>query len=187
MKPIYILHEGKAGKSADNQLIKLLLEDLKLDCTQIEFHGMGIKSNFFKDNQYAYFKQPVETDQIKKILHIVDADYLKNDALYGGFENTKKELENMIIHLGFQEISQIYIMCDPNTNEGYLESFILSTIPSEQRNCIESFLTCSQFKSKESDKAIINQIYKIAYPNHHFDFTHKNFEPLKSALKSLFL
>jgi hypothetical protein len=95
-------------------------------------------------------------------------------------------LEKIIIHLGFQEISQIYIMCDPNTNEGYLESFILSAIPSEQRNCIESFLTCSQFKSKESHKAIINQIYKIAYPNYPCDFTHKHFEPLKATLKSLF-
>ena len=77
-------------------------------------------------------------------------------------------------------------MRDPETNIGYLESFILSTIPTAQRNCIEGFLACSQFKSKESHKAILNQIYKLAYPNAPYNFEHHFFKPLINELTNLF-
>jgi hypothetical protein len=77
-------------------------------------------------------------------------------------------------------------MCDPETKVGYLESLILSTIEQEQRNCIQCFLSCSQFESKENHKAILNQIYKLAYPNAPYDFSHSYFNDLKTQLTQLF-
>ncbi len=77
-------------------------------------------------------------------------------------------------------------MCDPMKKIGYLESLILSTISPEQRACIESFLACSQFESKENHKAILNQIYNMAYPNAPYDFAHSHFDELKTKLRELF-
>ena len=42
-----ILHEGKADKSLDNELLKLLIEKLGYNIENIEFFGFGNKSNFF--------------------------------------------------------------------------------------------------------------------------------------------
>jgi len=95
-------------------------------------------------------------------------------------------LDTIIKQLAFEDISQTYITCDPISKAGYLESFILSTIPEEQRNCIEHFLECSQFKSKENHKAILNKIYNIAYPNAPYDFEHCHFNSLKEKLLHLF-
>ncbi len=80
---------------------------------------------------------------------------------------------------------EIYIVCDPATEEGYLESLILSTIPDEHKECINSFLNCSNFSSKENHKAILNQIYKMGYPNVPYNFSHPNFDNLKNKLKAL--
>lgn len=77
-------------------------------------------------------------------------------------------------------------MCDPNTKNGTMESLILSTIEAERRVCIENFLICSEFKSKENHKAILNQIYNMAYPNAPYDFSHSHFDELKNKLKWLF-
>ncbi|MDD5271481.1 MAG: hypothetical protein PHU14_02055 [Methylovulum sp.] len=186
MKSIVILHEGNEKKTADNELLHLLLAHLRLDIDAIEFRGMGSKSNFFKEDKYSFLKQAVETNQIEKMLFIVDADDSRNDTRYGGVANTCNELNQMVVRLGFQDISQTYIVCDPETQTGYLESLILSTIPTEQRRCIQSFLNCSQFESKENHKAILNQIYKTAYPNAPYNFDHPHFDELKTTLTQLF-
>jgi len=83
---------------------------------------------------------------------------------------------------------KIYHVCCVDIFTGYFNSngLILSTIPLKQKECIETFLECSDFKSKENHKAILNQIYKIAYPKSPFDFSHKNFNELKQKLKNLF-
>lgn len=191
-KNIYILHEG-TPRNNDNKLIKLLIEDLKNKCSEIntdmlDYHPMGTKSNFFKKEKYPpLLIQSVELGIVKKILFIIDADNNVDNEKYGGYENTYSELNAMIAELGFQAVSSIYIMCDPITKMGYLESFILSTIPEQQKNCIERFLECSQFKSKENHKAILNQIYNMAYPNAPYDFKHPHFEVLKEKLRNLFV
>ena len=146
------------------------------------------KSNFFKlDNRsYNELKLEIEERAINKILFVIDADYKQNDSKYGGYDNSKKELEKIIKELELKEISDIYITCDPDNQCGYLESLILSTIPPKQKDCIEDFLECSEFKSKENHKAILNQIYKMGYPNAPYDFSHLNFNKLKTKLKKLF-
>lgn len=185
---IAILHEGNAQKTADNKLIKLLIEDLKLDEKKVRFFGLGSKSNFFKKDIDAYRELliDIEEETISKVLFIVDADYEKNDKNYGGFENTLKEMIAIREELKIYQLSDLYITCDFDTKEGYLESLILSSIPQRQKECIETFLDCSEFKSKENDKAILNQIYNNAYPNAPYDFTSDKFEILKQKLKNLF-
>ena len=188
MVKVAILHEGNSKKTHDNQLLKLLLAEMNLDEKKVRFIGVGNKSNFFKiDNiDYIKLKMDIEYEKFSKILFVLDADYKKNDSIYGGYQNTKIELEKIIKELGLEEYSDIYITCDPIEQCGYLESLILSTIPQKEKECIETFLECSDFKSKENHKAILNQIYKTAYPNAPFDFSHKNFNELKQKLKNLF-
>ena len=185
---IAILHEGNAKKTNDNELLKLLISELNLTIEQVIFFGFGTKSNFFNANnrEYKILLQKIEERTIAKVLFVVDADYENNDSKYGGYQNTKTELEKIIIGLNLEEKSDIYITCDPTAQCGYLESLILSTIPKEQKECIETFLECSDFKSKENHKAILNQIYKTAYPKAPFDFSHENFNELKQKLKNLF-
>jgi len=185
---VAILHEGNAKKTADNRLIKLLISNLNLDESRVRFFGIGTKSNFFKlDNRsYNELKLEIEERAINKVLFVIDADYQENDSKYGGYNNSKKELEKIIKELELKEISDIYITCDPDNQCGYLESLILSTIPPKQKDCIEDFLECSEFKSKENHKAILNQIYKMGYPNAPYDFSHLNFDELKDKLTKLF-
>jgi len=188
MVKVAILHEGNSKKTHDNQLLKLLLAEMNLDEKKVRFIGVGNKSNFFKiDNiDYIKLKMDIEYEKFSKILFVVDADYEKNDSIYGGYQNTKIELEKIIKKLNLEEYSDTYITCDPIEKCGYLESLILSTIPQKEKECIETFLECSDFKSKENHKAILNQIYKTAYPNAPFDFSHENFDELKTKLKNLF-
>lgn len=188
MVKVAILHEGNADKSLDNEILKLLLTKIDFNINQVEFFGFGNKSNFFKkDNpKYKRLKLQIDEQEINKILFVVDADYKVNDSTYGGLENTTNELNNIIRELSFSSCSDIYVTCDPSKDEGYLESLILSTISKEQKECIETFLKCSDFESKENHKAILNQIYKSAYPKAPYDFSHKNFDDLKLKLQNLF-
>lgn len=188
MMKVAILHEGNNQKTNDNALLKLLIQELRLDLENINFIGMGTKSNFFKvDNEnYKLLKKEIEREEVSKVLFVIDADDIKNDEVYGGYDNTKEKLEAIIKELEIKNNSDIYITCDPANQCGYLESFVLSTIPQTQKECIETFLACSEFKSKENHKAILNQIYKTAYPNAPFDFAHENFNDLKTKLQNLF-
>jgi hypothetical protein len=188
MVKVAIFHEGNAKKTHDNELLKLLLEKLKLPLEEVKFVGMGGKSNFFKkdNDNYQELLLDIKRKAVVNVLFIVDADYVENDSTYGGIDNTKIELEKIIKELELEEQSDFYITCDPIEQCGYLESLILSSISKEQKECIENFLECSDFKSKENHKAILNQIYKTAYPKAPFDFSHENFNELKQKLKNLF-
>lgn len=137
--------------------------------------------------KYKDLKNEIDNDQIEKILFVVDSDSEKSDPKHNGYENTQIALDSIIESLGFTAISHTYIMCDPMTRKGYLESLILSTIPEKQRNCIACFLACSEFKSKEHHKAILNDIYRLAYPNAPYNFEHTHFDELKTKLKNLFV
>lgn len=173
------------GKN-DRKFLEALIKHLGFDAQDISFYVLKSKSNFFKHNNQNYqdVRMEIDSGAIDKLLFIVDADCLENDGQYGGFEKTQSALHAIIKKLGFEAISNIYIMCDPNSRSGYLESFILSTISEQQRCCIKSFLECSQFKDKENHKAILNQIYSIAYPDAPYDFEHPHFEDLKTKLQS---
>ena len=119
-------------------------------------------------------------------MFVIDADNKRDNQRYGGYENTQNELEKLISALGLETYIDTFISCDPNTKEGYLESLILSSLDEDKRQCIQHFLDCSQFKSKENEKTIVNQIYSMGYPNAPYNFQHKNFDKLKQKLKNLF-
>lgn len=174
---VAILHEGK---SIDKSFFELLVDDLKLDKSIISFYGMGNKSNFFKSDyiQYEDLVLNITLEKISKVLFIIDADE--------NFEKTQEQLDAIIKELKITAISDYFIACDPITQIGYLESLILSSLAEEQKKCINDFLQCSDFKSKTHDKSIFNTIYKNAYPNAPFDFSHKNFDELKVKLTKLF-
>lgn len=183
---VAILHEGSAKQTADNELLRLLIQSLNLDESKVKFFGFGGKSNFFNQDKYDELILEVKEESISRILFVVDADYEKDNRVYGGCQNTQKELNKIIESLRLEDMSDIYITCDPQTQDGYLESLILSSIPKEQKECIENFLNCSDFKSKENHKAILKQIYKNAYPQAPYNFEHQNFDELKTKLKNLF-
>jgi len=200
MVKVAILHEGKAssaGKvgSADHELLKQLIEKLSEEnrelftLNRVEFYGMGGKSNFFKKDfrKYEGLLQLIEADQISKALFVMDADNEKNDAIYCGYENTLAAWRIFVTdNLKIHNISDIYITCDPTTQTGYVESLLLSTLNNDQKACIETFLNCSDFKAKGHDKAIFNQIYKMAYPDAPDDLQHAHFYELKQKLRALF-
>ncbi|MDX8400494.1 MAG: hypothetical protein R8K20_09645 [Gallionellaceae bacterium] len=195
MKSIWILHEGNAKKTHDNALISLVIKHLSqtipsVGLDKVEFHGMGSKSNFFKTENYPkLLKEGVATDKISNVLFIVDSDCFENDEKYGGYDNTEKELNNLIAELGFQEVSSIHIVYDPTTTNktGYLESFLLSTIPKDRMECINQFLKCSGFIDKDGDKSTYKRVYEsVAYPFHPYRLEHSHFDELKAKLLALF-
>ncbi|OUD12268.1 DUF3226 domain-containing protein [Thioflexithrix psekupsensis] len=188
MNKLAILHEGNEKKTHDNELIVMLIQHLGFDEKKVNFYGMRSKSNFYKVNcpEYRSFKESIEIGLVEKVLFILDADSNKNDAIYGGYDNTLKTIRAIIQQLAIENLSQIYIMCDPETKEGYLESLILATIPDDRKCCIEDFLKCSHFESKENHKAILHSIYKIAYPQAPYHFAHHYFDDLKQKLIWLF-
>ncbi|MGZ4957340.1 MAG: DUF3226 domain-containing protein [Bacteroidia bacterium] len=184
-----ILHEGSRNdKTADKKLIKSLIQNLGLPDNSIVFYAFGSKSEFFKTAHpnYLELKSFVEAEEINKILFVVDADHEKDDAKYKGFENTENQLKKIIDELGFQDIARFYIVCDPDTKTGYLESLILASLPKEKRNCIERFVECSQINPKQIHKTIINNLYTIAYPEPPYNFDHHHFDELKAELTKLF-
>ncbi len=184
-----ILHEGSCNdKTADKKLIKSLIQKLGLPGNSIDYYAFGSKNEFFKtaNLNYIELKGDVETDEIDKILFIVDADHEKDDVKYKGYENTKNELKKIIDELGFQDIARFYIVCDPDTKTGYLESLILASLPPEKRNCIERFVECSEINPKQIHKTIINHLYTIAYPDPPYNFDHPYFDELKAELTKLF-
>jgi len=182
---VAILVEGKN----EREFLENLINHLGFDSKKAVFYHFSGKSNFF-DLSYKIYNElipQIASDQIDKVLFVVDADDTNSDRIHGGFSNTQIALDQIINQLGIKNISRTYIMCDPATKTGYLESFILSTIPADQKSCIDAFLECSQFESKHLHKVILNKIYYLAYPKYPFDFLHPNFDSLKAVLTDLLI
>ena len=183
MNKIAIVCEGKTDKVFLEEIIK----HLQKDPAKCNFYICGGKSNVLNSKHAKYEKLEKDLETITDILFVVDADCEKSGAKYNGFDNTQNSLNDVISSLNLQNVeTETYIMCDPHTKTGTLESLILSTIEAPRRECIENFLACSNFSSKDNHKAVINEIYRIAYPNAPYDFSHPHFDELKSKLNALF-
>jgi hypothetical protein len=174
--------------STDKEFLEQMLKHLEISNQYIDISFLGRdsknKSSIFKEEKWDTIKNEIGTIY-KDLLIIFDSDYKKNDNKYGGFENSEKEIKLLIKKLGFNNLADYHIVCEPNKQDGYLESLILSTIPHKEKECIKSFIDCSRFKDKEKDKAILNKIYKLGYPDTPYDFSHKNFDELKSKINNL--
>lgn len=192
MKPIAIVHEDTGHKNLLLTLIEHLneLENLDVDAQAfVDFYSMGTKSNFFKSEcvEYKTLKGRINSNQIKKVLFILDADFKKDNAIYGGFSNTQKQLQSVLNELGIESVSEIFVLCNPNSEEIHLESLLLETLPEDKRKCIECFVKCSKIKSQNFYKTIIYNLHKTAYPSEsYYNFEHPHFENLKQALRNLF-
>ncbi|MEN9503698.1 MAG: hypothetical protein RI964_2983 [Pseudomonadota bacterium] len=194
MVGVAILHEGNT-KSLDNLVLRKLITELEkenpviFNCNRVQYYGLKGKSNFFdiSNTSYRELLPQIEADQISKVLFVMDADSHENDASYGGYNNTLASWKKFVTDtLKIDKISGLYITCDPTTQTGYVESLLLSTLDNDQKACIETFLNCSDFKAKGHDKAIFNQIYKMAYPDTPDDLQHAHFYELKQKLRALF-
>jgi len=181
---VKIVCEGKTDKN----FIKSFLEFLGIEISDDNFIIMGNKSNIFKiDNkEYKTLLALVKAEKVEKVLFIVDADYQKDNAKFGGYENTKNEIEKLLDKLKIKEISDYFITCNPTTKDGYLESLILSTIDENLTKCYIEFLDCIEFKEKNHHKYIVTELHKLTKPNKPYDFNHQNFNELKKKLKNVF-
>jgi hypothetical protein len=179
---VRIICEGKT----DKKFLLGLLSHLGIEDKEGDFEIMGCKNNFFETQKYKIILQLVNCDQLKKLLFILDADYESKDSRYGGYDNCYREITQMIDKLGLSSVSDVIIIRDYETNSGYLESLIFSTLSEQQKECITNFLNCSKFISKDNHKSIINHIYKMGYPNEPYNYEHPNFKELKDKLQKLY-
>ncbi len=175
--------------SSDKNKLKEILSFLNITCADDNFIVMGNKSNIFnyESDEYKTLLQLVKFQKVEKVLFIVDADYEKDNAKHGGYKNTKDELKNLITVLKIEHVSDFYITCNPASNDGYLESLLLSTVDETLKNCYDDFLDCIEFKEKNQHKYIMEQLHKITKPNKPYDLKHENFKKLIDKLDSLFV
>ncbi len=186
MKKVAIFCEGKT----DIEFLMKMIKSLRLKQQDVLPQIMGNKENFFKVDiiNYETVKKYIRINQIGKLLFILDADNAEDNHAIGGYKNTENKIDKIRTDLGWKNISQVYIMHDPNNpeKEGNLESLLLSTIDEKRRECIESFLDCSKIMSKEDHKNVVNKIYNMLYPDEPHNFNHPNFKTLRDTLKELF-
>jgi len=100
---VAIFCEGKNDKDFFEKLIQHFNLN-KNNEKQVSFHVMGKKSEFFKLDSLKYQNAQWEISggELKRILFVIDADYVENDIKYGGYENTKHELNQIIRELNFK-------------------------------------------------------------------------------------
>ncbi|MAD42982.1 MAG: hypothetical protein CL623_11420 [Arcobacter sp.] len=181
---VVILHEGKD----DKKYIKRLFEHLDIkNYSDENFHKMNDKPNFFKKDYTTYriLKQKIENDEVTKVLFLLDADYIKNDCTYGK-TNTIKNIKKLISELDFEFNYEIFIVCEPNKDEGYFETLFLSSVSDDLKNCYQSFMKCTGFTGKEQTKTIMMKLHELASPQTPYSFEHENFKDIKEFLTNNF-
>jgi hypothetical protein len=150
--------------------------------TKAIFFNLKLEDN----DKCATLKALIQADKIDKVLFVIDADYEENDDVYGGYENSKRAIENVITSLNLQDLADYYICCDPVLKNGYLESLLLSTVDENLKKCYDDFLRCIGSMKKNTHKNIMEQLHKITKPEKPYDFNHENFGELTGKLKALF-
>ena len=174
---VIIAYEGKS----DGEFFDTLLDKCNLDKNRVTYYEFEGKDNIFNIGHNYYDEIEKHLNKIQKILLVVDADNEKDPNPNRGYDASEKKLKEIIENLDFDISINYYIMCDEN-KEGNLESFLLSVLDEEQKKCIAEFREC--YKYELTDKWAYNTFYKQKkYP---FDFSHSNFDELKTKLKKLF-
>ncbi|MFA6761212.1 MAG: hypothetical protein WCR69_09235 [Sulfuricurvum sp.] len=178
-----ILCEGGEDKAFLNIFIK---EYLSRMASEFEVQTLNNKSNFFKSESYNLIMQKINTGQYDKVLFFFDSDFKENDLTYGGFENSKNEIEKMIGSLGVGSISKYYICCDPSTKNGNLEHLLLASADKNKRECLEKLLKCVGELNANSNKKIILTAYKEIFKDSPYNLDHDAFADLKDKMNWLF-
>jgi hypothetical protein len=176
---VAILFEG----ISDEDFFNSIVSEYQLPIKEIVFLKFDGKDNLFKisHTNYDSLESDIDVGRVTKALLVVDADNEKDKNPNRGFKASKDKLEEIIRDLDFDIPLDYYIMCDQN-KEGNLESFLLSVLEDEQKECILKFREC--YKYNLTDKWAYNSFYKqMREP---FDFNHTNFNLLKEKLTNLF-
>ena len=177
---VKIICEG----SDDKTFLRLLLNDLKKNSLVPDIKNfdsyierMGGKSKLLDSSKYRLLNKQIGT-KIKKVLFVFDCDFEEDDKLCGGMQNSIDAIESLIKKLDW-EIEVDYYVFNKN-----LDYFIIDTLDKK-----ENFLGCEEcfeLKSLNKNRKILTCIYKSLYPKKPFDFSHQNFNELKTKLKNLF-
>ena len=166
----------------DKEFFEDFLNSLNIEKNRYEFRNFKGKDNIFNLNHKYYDKIEDEVDIIDKLFIAVDADDPKDECPIRGYKQTEEKLKELIKNLALDLPIDYFIFSDEEKEKGYLESFLLSVLEKEQKECIEEFKNC--YKYELSDKWVFNTFYKQKkYP---FDYNHPNFNKLKQKLINLF-
>jgi len=181
---VRIVVEGKS----DRNFLKNFIDFLGFEYRDDNFIVMGNKANLLDPNNHGYtaIKQKIKLGLVDKLLFVGDADSIQNDRVNGGVENTKNALGDLMDSLGVGDFADYYISSIPNTQEGYLEGLLLSTVNDDVKKCYEEFLECSKLNSKDNYKAIMEELHRLTRPDKPYDYDHPNFNELKQKLQTLF-
>jgi len=179
---VLILCEGEQDKKFINLFYK---KYLNLEANAIEVKALGNKSAFFKEENYSQIKKQIDIGLYHKILFVVDSDFEKNDAVYGGYENTAKRIQEMIKKLDIEGITDYFISCDPTNQNGNLENLILSTIEKPKQDCIETLINCIESMDTHENKKIVLTGYETIFTEAPYNFDHQNFGELKNKIVSM--
>ncbi len=169
---VALLHEGQTDRTFFDTILKAY--DLPNYEENIKYYDFGGVGNIFKvgHKYYDTLEKEIEVGKISRALIIVDAD--------DKYEQREKDLQRLIHDLGFDIEIDYFIMRGDGKN-GNLESFLLSCLDDEQKECLKTFLACYSYDF--TDKHIYNIFYKDK--KHPFDFNTPVFNELKSKLEEL--
>ncbi len=119
--------------------------------------------------------------KFKKVLFIFDCDFEKDNKICNGMENSKKCFEELKRELNWNIPIDYYIF-DKN-----LDYFLIKTIKDKEcYNHFDDLVESLGIEKLKPNKKPIANLYTDLYPSPHFDFSHSNFEELKTKLKALF-
>jgi hypothetical protein len=141
-------------------------------------HSKNGKSKLLDKNNYKKESKLINK-QIRKAMFIFDADF-EQDNKNGGLEKSKVAIEKLIQDLKWNIPTDYYIF-DKN-----LDDFIIKTLEKDQQKCFQEFDKCLKIETENKNKKISTCIYKKLYPQSPYDFSHQNFNELKTKLKDLF-
>jgi hypothetical protein len=168
----------------DENFIKQLLRHLKVKNKGYGFdkylQSTNGKSRLLKTITYDNNLNQEIDKSVKKVLFIFDADFEQDNNKNGGLEKSKVAIEKLIQDLKWNIPTDYYIF-DKN-----LDDFIIKTLEKDQQKCFQEFDKCLKIEIENKNKKISTCIYKKLYPQSPYDFSHKNFNELKTKLKDLF-
>jgi hypothetical protein len=167
----------------DENFIKQLLRHLKVKERGYDFdrhiQNKRCKSELLKSENYQE-NLSKEIVRVSKVLFIFDADFEEDNNIDGGLEKSKIAIEYLIKELNWNIETDYYIF-DKN-----LDDFIIKTLNEEQQKCFKEFDECLNIEVKNKNKKISTCIYKKLYPKTPYDFSHENFDDLKTKLTQIF-
>lgn len=175
--------EGNDDKAFLNKFVK---EYMKFQSNKFEIEKMNSKSDIFKIEKYNSISVKVDVGQYDKVLFFFDSDFLKNDHIFGGYENSETQIKNIITNLKFDDVADYFICCDPSTKNGNLEHLLLAAAEHDKKDCINKFIHCIQGMDTTSNKKIVLTAYKEIFKEYPYNFEHPCFTKLKEKITWLF-